>query len=362
MGTGMVGRLMLAALGWVSLTTAAIAVTFDQQEIDQSRLIPIAAPAGDIGFQLLILEQIDDSRPCWSEAGSAPTLVEPLLLQFDFTGICGRKTDSNGYSLRLAGQDLGLQYQLQVLQQANDLVLAAVPTTDRRAPMIEIGRTYGMANGFSRIVLNPGWRLTRRVYQGRPTGHLYLTNDASLADLAAASAIGSSSQPTASPAAIAIPVPPPLTQSTQSTQSTQATWPTAAPTPTMAIEIPVPPPSPPTAAAPAVTIPVPAADRGSSATGSDAPPPLPSAATTVDRSLAASTGATAISSWYQVVVDADSADLQDRVRAIAPSTLLITMNDQVVIQAGVFRDRESAEQLQQQLMREGLRALVLPIR
>jgi hypothetical protein len=53
------------------------------------------------------LEQIPGKQKCWSESGSNPVMIDPLLLNFDFTGICRRATDSNGYSIRLDGRISG---------------------------------------------------------------------------------------------------------------------------------------------------------------------------------------------------------------------------------------------------------------
>src|SRR4028119_48466 len=113
-----------ATTGAIVTAVATLAATFGQQDLDQSRIIAIAAPRGTTGaHQLLIVEQITNARPCYSEAGSNPVTVTPLLLDFDFTGICGRSTDSNGYSIRVAGEDLGLQYSLRVVNRSGDLVL-----------------------------------------------------------------------------------------------------------------------------------------------------------------------------------------------------------------------------------------------
>jgi Protein of unknown function (DUF3747) len=155
----------------------------------------LAAPVGSGGtqriresvtHQLLIVEQLNDGRPCWREHSSNPTLVDPLLLEFDFTGICGRSADSNAYSIRLAGEDLGRQYSLRIVERQGDLVLVALTREDPFHP-IEIGRTRGTTENFSRIDLQPGWRLTRRMYNGESLGHLYLTNEQSLQALLAAS-------------------------------------------------------------------------------------------------------------------------------------------------------------------------------
>ncbi len=161
-------------LGALSPTTAA---TFDSLEVNSNNFITVAAPFGNNQHQLLIIEQVSNRKPCWSESGSSPVTIEPLLLNFDFTGICGRSTDSNGYSIRMNGQDLGLDYLLRIVERNGELVLVGTHRTDRKAPDIEIGRTRGMGSGFDKIFLDPGWRLTRRTYQGKALGHIYLTTD-----------------------------------------------------------------------------------------------------------------------------------------------------------------------------------------
>jgi Protein of unknown function (DUF3747) len=104
------------------------------------------------------------------------------LLQFDFTGICGRSTDSNGYSMRMGGQDWGLNYDLRILQRDRDLVLVGVPLRGE-GPSIELGRTNGITSGFVKIALNPGWRFTKRSYEGQTLGHVYLTHDLTLSEM-----------------------------------------------------------------------------------------------------------------------------------------------------------------------------------
>lgn len=154
---------------------AAIAL-FDQVEMNQSRVIAIAVPRNLGGHQLLVLEQISSTRDCWRESGANPTLVDPLLLNFDFTGICGRATDSNGYSLRMGGVDLGLQYTLSLQSSGGDVQLVATPR-DPQLRRLTLGRTRGTRDGFLKIILEPGWRFTKRSYQGKVLGHYYFTND-----------------------------------------------------------------------------------------------------------------------------------------------------------------------------------------
>src|SRR5919199_5621101 len=164
------------SIGVFSPTSAA---TFDSAEVNSNNFIAVAAPYGNNQHQLLIIEQVSNKRPCWSESGSSPVTVDPLLLNFDFTGICGRSTDSNGYSLRMSGQDLGLDYILRIVERNGELLLLGTPRVDRSAPEIEIGSTKGISNGFAKIILNPGWRFTRRTFQGKPLGHIYITTDSS---------------------------------------------------------------------------------------------------------------------------------------------------------------------------------------
>jgi len=175
-----------AVLASFVIPHSALAVGgFGQHELDQSRLIAVAAPVGNSDeHQLLILEQISDQRPCWTESGSNPTIVDPLMLSFDFTGICSRSTDANGYSLRINGQDLALHYNFRIVERNNDLVLVATLSDpgNRDAPAIEIGRTYGNTDGFARIVLDPGWKFTKRTLDGRVLGHVYLTYEGQVPD------------------------------------------------------------------------------------------------------------------------------------------------------------------------------------
>lgn len=169
----------------VMLRSALAVGGFGQYEVEQGRFIAVAAPVGNSdGHQLLILEQISNERPCWTESGTNPIVVDPLMLSFDFTGVCSRSTDANGYSLRINGQDLALSYSFQIVDRPNDIVLVADlnDPTNRDAPDIEIGHTYGQTDGFARIVLDPGWRFTKRTLDDRVLGHVYLTYEGPLPD------------------------------------------------------------------------------------------------------------------------------------------------------------------------------------
>ena len=192
-----------AALATAALTAAstfaplsAVASTFGQTEVNQDKVIAIAAPVGETSrHQLLVLEQISSTRACWKETGANPVEIDPLLLNFNFSGVCGRATDSNGYSIRVGGEDMGMRYSLRVEEQGDDLVLMGVPFGRRNTPPLEIARANGVSSGFVKLELNPGWRFTKRNYQGRTLGHHYLTNDLTLSELAETSPVVSRPTP-----------------------------------------------------------------------------------------------------------------------------------------------------------------------
>ena len=107
---------------------------FNAIPVDQSKFILVAAPIGaGERSQLNIYEQRSEKRPCYASGTGSPAVVDPLLSTFDFTGICNRYIDGNGYSLRIGGNDLGTRYRLVVVKTTNDIELLATPTgTDPR--------------------------------------------------------------------------------------------------------------------------------------------------------------------------------------------------------------------------------------
>jgi N-acetylmuramoyl-L-alanine amidase len=165
-------------LSALAVTPGAIAASpFGQREVNQNNFVAVASPiGGGAAHQLLVLEQIGSDRACWDEVGNAPVQIDPLLLNFDFTGVCGRSTDSNGYSIRMNGEDLGVQYSLRIVRQEGNMVLVGAPFRGQ-GETLEIGRTNGITNDFAKIQLNDGWRFTKRTYDDRTLGHVYLTYD-----------------------------------------------------------------------------------------------------------------------------------------------------------------------------------------
>jgi N-acetylmuramoyl-L-alanine amidase len=167
-----------AFLALNALTPAHAGFVFEETEVNPDNVIAIAQPLrtqGYQGYKLLVLEQQSDARACWSEIGGGvgPVEVDPLLLDFDFTGICGRATDSNGYSARVNDTDLALTHNLSLQEVGGEVKLFAVS----RGEKILIGSTKGLSDGFLKIDLKPGWRFTKRTYGDKVLGHFYLSND-----------------------------------------------------------------------------------------------------------------------------------------------------------------------------------------
>lgn len=158
----------------IPLALPAKASQFTESLLDQTQVIAIARPYGDRKYDLLVIEQIPKKKQCWAEIGSMPVMVDPLLLNYDFTGICRRSTDSNGYSVRLDGEDYGLEYLLRVVPRGNELVLVGTSRSGK-APELILGSTQGLQAGFMKIILKPGWQFTKRTFNNKVLGHFYFS-------------------------------------------------------------------------------------------------------------------------------------------------------------------------------------------
>ncbi len=165
---------VLAGMFSLSPTEASV---FGEQEVEENQIIAVAAPFGYDQYNLVIVEQIPEGKQCWSETATTPVTVEPLLLDFDFTGHCRRSTDTNGYSIRIDDQDYGLDYLLRIVERDGELQLIGTSRTDSSQPEIIIGRTYGLKPGFLKIFLNPGWNFSKRTFEDNTLGHVYLSGN-----------------------------------------------------------------------------------------------------------------------------------------------------------------------------------------
>ena len=174
-------KLKLAAIftGAIALTTPLLPAVaqFTEAPVPENEVVAIAVPAGAIGYNLNVVQQIPGKQQCYAEKGSNPTIIDPLWTTFDFTGNCNRSTDSNGYSVRLDGEDTSLNYRLDVVSKGDQLQLIA--KNYQGGPDLVVGQTNGKpAKGeYVKINLNPGWEFTKKAYEGKTLGHFFFSGD-----------------------------------------------------------------------------------------------------------------------------------------------------------------------------------------
>ena len=85
---------------------------FDSAAVSEEHFAVLAQPIGKAQWKLLVLEQIKTQPRCWRARQDG--LVEPSLNRFNFSSICKRYLDSNGYSLRSVAKTLNpLRFRLK---------------------------------------------------------------------------------------------------------------------------------------------------------------------------------------------------------------------------------------------------------
>jgi Protein of unknown function (DUF3747) len=161
---------------------AQAAGLFGSQPLDSSRFAVLARPVGQADWNLLVLEQIQATPRCWEARSDG--LIDPALNRFDYTGICSRYLDSNGYSLRIGDEDLAGRYRLRLEQRGNSVALLAMSPSDSGLLLVGRGSLPRRdRDGFVAIQLEPGWELQRRVYGQQTLNHVYFANATPLAQL-----------------------------------------------------------------------------------------------------------------------------------------------------------------------------------
>lgn len=176
---------LILALSAIATTTLcaipqAKAVNFEEQRISQDSFAVVAVPFGYEEHRLEIIEQIPGGEECWRESGNAPTTIDLLLLNYDHSDSCRRIVDTNGYTLRLNGQDERVAHVLKIVKNQGELQLVAFHK-DPSQPHLVIGKTNGLTGNAMKLILNPGWQITKRVHEGQVIDHLYLSSDTSVA-------------------------------------------------------------------------------------------------------------------------------------------------------------------------------------
>lgn len=181
----MLKSLITSKLSILALTTlssilpfqSAQGITFQETEVNQSEFVAVAQPYGENKYNLIVIEQIPGKNTCWREMGANPVNVDLLLLNFDFSGHCRRSTDANGYSIRYDGQDYGLDVILNLVERDGNLTLVGLNRRNPNEPPIIVGSAQGLNGQPMKIQLNPGWRFTKRTYEGKMLGHVYFSYD-----------------------------------------------------------------------------------------------------------------------------------------------------------------------------------------
>lgn len=172
----------LALSPFAPLPAAGAAALFESRSLEPSRFMILAKPVARSDWSLIVLEQLKPAPACWQQRPDG--LIDAALTRFDYTGICSRYIDSNGYSLRVNEVDLANRYRLKLRQRGQELQLLG------SAPDSSVDLLLGRGSvqrrdrdGFVAISLEPDWQLRRRVYAGQTLSHIYFSSDASLAQL-----------------------------------------------------------------------------------------------------------------------------------------------------------------------------------
>ena len=165
----------LALLSAGLVGSQAAAGVFQSQPLEQERLAILGQPVGSQGWKLLVLEQLKPAPKCWEERRDG--LIDPALNRFNFSGICSRYLDSNGYSLRVGDDDVSPRYRLRLESQGNTLVLLAMSGSHPTELVVGRGAIpLRDRSGFVALKLEPGWQLERRMYGQRSLSHVYFAN------------------------------------------------------------------------------------------------------------------------------------------------------------------------------------------
>ena len=177
---------LVAGLTPLSGPRARATGLFSSAPVEPVSFAVLARPVGDDDWSLVVLEQLRARPFCWTPRPDG--LVDPTLNRFDYTGICGRFIDSNGYSLRIGDVDLNHTSRLRLQRTGNELQLLA--TTASRGAELLVGRGRFPRRDrdlFVSLQLEPGWELRRRTFGERSLNHVYFANAQSLDSLIASS-------------------------------------------------------------------------------------------------------------------------------------------------------------------------------
>jgi hypothetical protein len=207
---------VLASISTISMSVIAPlasvdAAEFEEFAVDQSQFVAVAVPYNYQKYRLAIIEQVPGKQACWSESGSNPTTVDLLLLNFDHTNDCLKAVDSNGYSLRVDGEDDKVAYTLNLVENNGQLQLVADHSDPAQTDLV-VGGTTGLVESPMKIELDPNWQFTKRLYQGSAIQHIYMSNNPNPQVLENVATLPTTNFPGQTPDQVSTPASQPLPQ------------------------------------------------------------------------------------------------------------------------------------------------------
>ena len=127
---------------------------------------------------LNVIRQLSPARSCWKARDDDSVQID--LKDWNWTGVCARFVNANGYSVRMRGVDFQQDSDLVLEQEGPYVVLYTKNRfTDQVEPIpVAVARTRPESQESSYLMkLLPGWRLEQREFNGRKLGHVYFSHD-----------------------------------------------------------------------------------------------------------------------------------------------------------------------------------------
>lgn len=178
---------LVASAPVTSAPGAGAAGIFGANPLADESTVALAQPVDGSRWNLVVVQRLQGSTGCWRRQDDGLVSLEPEALSND--AVCSRLQSSSGYSLRAAGQDVGMPWRLRVEPVGNRLELQAfspsqnTPITIATAPLVNGGTGTGSGVALPAFSLNPGWSFQQRSYEGRLLSHVYLSSQAPLTTL-----------------------------------------------------------------------------------------------------------------------------------------------------------------------------------
>ena len=173
---------------------------FGSQPLTPDTVVALAKPLAGQRWELLIVEQHKAGVPCWQRLPDG-TVTIPSETIGD-ANACSRFGSSSNTSLRAGGKDLNTPWRLRLAAVDGELRLQGISpqgAAPLRVARASLTAAAGSSDRAVELLLEPGWQLERRSYEGQRLSHLYLSNSEALPLLLAKADDHQRTQPTAPP-------------------------------------------------------------------------------------------------------------------------------------------------------------------